>query len=63
MLEKLANKKIMKISEFNLLEIDVYDGDKLIFNGRVEDAPEDLKEKHVKITSIEGKKVITKLTD
>ena len=36
---------------------------KLIFNGRVEDAPEDLKEKHVKITSIEGKKVITKLTD
>ena len=53
----------MKISEFNLLEIDVYDGDKLIFNGKVENAPEDLKEKHVKITSIEGKKVITKLTD
>ena len=53
----------MKISEFNLLEIDVYDNDKLIFNGRVEDASEDLKQKNIVITGIDGKKVITKLTD
>ena len=53
----------MKISEFNLLEIDVYDKDKLIFNGRVEDASEELKQKNVVITGIDGKKVITKLTN
>ena len=53
----------MKISEFNLLEIDVYDNDNLIFNGKVEDAPEDLKQKSITITGIDGKKVITKLVD
>ena len=37
----------MKISEFNLLEIDVYDKDELIFNGRVENASEELKQKNV----------------
>ena len=53
----------MKISEFNLLEIDVYDKDELIFNGRVENASEELKQKNVVITGIDGKKVITKLTN
>ncbi len=53
----------MKISEFNLLEIDVFDGENLVYNGKVEDAPNDLKEKHVKITGIDGKKVITLLQD
>ena len=51
----------MKISEFNLLEIDVFDGDNLIYNGMSENVPEDLKEEHVKIIGIDGKKVITKL--
>ncbi len=51
----------MKISEFNLLEIDVFDGDNLIYSGMSENVPEDLKEEHVKITGIDGKKVITKL--
>lgn len=51
----------MKISEFNLLEIDVYDKDELIFNGKSEDAPEDLKQRNIEIIGIEGKKVITKL--
>lgn len=53
----------MKISEFNLLEIDVYDKDELIFNGKSEDAPEDLKQRDIIITGIDGKKIITKLTD
>ena len=53
----------MKLSEFNLLEIDVYDKDELIFNGKVEEAPEDLKQKNIVITGIDGKKVITKLVD
>ncbi len=51
----------MKISEFNLLEIDIFDGDNLIYNGMSENVPEELKEEHVKIIGIDGKKVITKL--
>ena len=51
----------MKINELKLLEIDVYDEDELIFNGRVEDAPEDLKQKNIIITKMDGKKIITKL--
>ena len=53
----------MKINELKLLEIDVYNEDELIFNGRVEDAPEELKQKNIIITKINGKKVITKLSN
>ena len=53
----------MKISEFNLLEIDVFDKEKLIFNGMVEEASEELKQKNVVITGIDGKKIITKLKE
>lgn len=53
----------MKISEFNLLEIDVYDKDKLIYTGMSEDVPEDLKQRHIKIVKLDGKKIITELTD
>lgn len=51
----------MRISDFNLLEIDVYEGDKLIYNGMSEDAPKELKQAHITIERIDGKKVITKL--
>lgn len=51
----------MTIKEFNLLEIDVYDGDKIIFNGMCEDAPEDLKQKQIKILKNENKKLVVKL--
>ena len=53
----------MKINELKLLEIDVYNEDELIFNGRVEDAPEELRQKNIIITKIDGKKVITKLSN
>ena len=53
----------MKISEFNLLEIDVYDKDKLIYNGMSEDVPEELKQRHIKIIKMDGKKIITELID
>lgn len=51
----------MKLDEFNLLEVDIFDGDNLIYNGMSEDIPEDLKNKHINIIGIDGKKVITKL--
>lgn len=51
----------MTIKEFNLLEIDVYDGDKIIFNGMCEDAPEALKQKQIKILKTENKKLVVEL--
>lgn len=51
----------MKLDEFNLLEVDVFDGDNLIYNGMSENIPEDLKNEHINIIGINGKKVITKL--
>ncbi len=53
----------MKISDFNLLEIDIFEGEKLIYNGMSEDVPEELKEAHINITGIDGKKIITKLIE
>lgn len=47
----------MKITDLNLLEIDVYDGDNLIYNGMCENASDDLKMKKVKIVGIDGKKL------
>ena len=51
----------MKIKEFNLLEIDVYDNDKLLYSGKCEEAPEELKQREIKIDKIQGKKLIIKL--
>lgn len=51
----------MTIREFNLLIIDVYDGEKLVYSGKCEEAPEDLKNKQIIIDKIEGKKLIIKL--
>ena len=51
----------MKIKEFNLLEIAVYDGEQLIYDGMSEDVPEDLKNQSIQIVGIDGKKLITKL--
>ena len=53
----------MTIKDFNLLEIDVYDGDKLIYNGMCEDAPEELKDNQIKIDGIDRKKLIVKLVN
>lgn len=53
----------MLITELRLLEIDLYDGDKLIYSGKTEDLPEELKNKHISITGNDGKKLILKLDD
>lgn len=47
----------MTIKEFNLLEIDVYDGENKVYTGMCEDAPEELKTKQIKILKNENKKV------
>lgn len=51
----------MTIKEFNLLEIDIYDENKLIYNGMCENAPEELKNMQIKIQGNEGKKIIVQL--
>ena len=53
----------MTIKDFNLLEIDVYDGDKLIYNGMCEDAPEELKDKQVRVRKIDNKTLIIDLIE
>ena len=52
----------MTIREFNLLEIDVYNGNDLVYTGMCEKVPEDLKDKQIKITGNEGKKLIVSIT-
>ena len=46
----------MTIKEFNLLELEVYQNDELIYQGMSENVPEDLKEKQIKIEKLDGKK-------
>lgn len=51
----------MTIKDFNLLEIDIFDGENLIFSGMSEDVPQELRDKQIKIDGNEGKKLIIKL--
>ncbi len=51
----------MTIKEFNLLELEVYQNDELIYQGMSENVPEDLKEKQIKIEKLDGKKIIVKI--
>ena len=53
----------MKVNEFNLLEIDIFNGENLVYSGMSENVPEELKNTHIKITGIDGKKVITKIDE
>lgn len=47
----------MKITDLNLLEIDLYDGKTLIYNGMCENVPDEFKTKKIKIVGIDGKKL------
>ena len=53
----------MTIKEFKLLHISVKDGDKEVFNGMSEDAPEDLLDKQIKIQGMEDKIMTVKIVD
>ena len=50
----------MKITDLNLLEVDIYDGEKITYSGMCNEAPDILKEKQIKIDRIDGKKLIIK---
>lgn len=51
----------MTIKDFNLLQIDMLDGEKVIYSGMCSDAPDELKDKQIEIVKMDGKKMIVKL--
>jgi len=51
----------MTIKEFNLLNIEVYDGESVIYTGMSENTPEELKDRQIKIEKMDGKVLKVKL--
>lgn len=51
----------MTIKEFNLLNIELYDGEQIIYSGMSENAPEELKDRQIKIEKMDGKILKVKL--
>ena len=53
----------MTIKDFNLLQIDMLDGEKVIYSGMCSDAPDDIKNKQIEIVGMDGKKMIVKVRE
>lgn len=53
----------MKIADLRLLEIDVMNGENIIYNGKCEEAPEELQNAPIEVIKMDGKTLILKLTD
>lgn len=51
----------MTIKEFRLLKISVFDGEKEIYSGMCEDAPDNLKDEQIKIEGMENKTLKVKI--
>ena len=51
----------MTVKDFNLLEIDMFENDKLIYSGMCEDVPAELKDKQIRIKDIDNKKLIVEI--
>ena len=47
----------MTVNDFNLLEIDIYDGDELVYSGMSENVPEELRKRDIQMTGNDGKKL------
>ena len=45
----------MKISDLNLLEIEVYNGDELTYKGMCNEAPEEIRNQKVKVLGMDTK--------
>ena len=51
----------MKITDLNLLEVDVFDGEQIVYSGMCDEVPDELQQRSIKIDKIDGKKLILKL--
>ena len=47
----------MKITDLNLLEVEIYNNGEMVYHGMCEEAPDSLKEKKIKIIGIDEKKL------
>ena len=56
--KKEKSKLYGKIKESRLLNIEVYEGERLIYKGKVEEAPEEIKEKNYQSVKIKDGWVI-----
>ena len=53
----------MTIKEFRLLTVNIFSKDELVYSGEVEAAPEELKDKQVKIRKLDNKTLIVDLIE
>ena len=53
----------MTIREFRLLTVNIFSKDELVYSGEVEAAPEELKDKQVKIRKLDNKTLIVDLIE
>ncbi len=53
----------MTVKDFNLLELDLYENENLVYSGMSEDVPEEYKDRQIKIDGIDGKKLIIKINE
>ena len=53
----------MTIREFRLLTVNIFSKDELVYSGEVEAAPEELKDKQVKVRKIDNKTLILDLIE
>lgn len=51
----------MKIADLNLIKVDIYDGEQIVYSGMCDEVPEEIKQRNIKIDKIDGKKLIIKL--
>ncbi len=48
----------MWVKDVRNYEVEIYDGEKLIYSGNVNDAPDEIKEKETKTMNLEHKKIL-----
>ncbi len=51
----------MKLDDIRLVSIDLYDGDNLVYTGKIEETPEEYKNRHVEFKEFKDKKMVLKL--
>ncbi len=51
----------MWVKDVRNYEVDIYEGEKLLYSGEVNDAPDELKKRETKTMRLEHKKIIIEL--
>lgn len=51
----------MTTKEFHLLNLRIYDGDNIIFEGMSEDVPEEIRERQIEVDKLVDKTLVVKI--